>query len=268
MISVIMGVYNGEKTVAKAIDSILGNTYQDLELIIVDDGSTDNTYAVLRSAAKTDNRVKVLQTETNRGLAHALNTALGVANGEWIARQDADDVSHPDRLQKQIDYLKAHPEIAFTGGAVNLVDGRGNVWGIRKYPQNVSKETVLKYNPFVHPTLLLRREAMETVNGYRDLPMTTRCEDYDLIFRLYAAKMYGGNLQDIIMDYLEERDTAFRHNFRTRYNEYRVRAYGNKLLGGGIKGNILALKPLALLFVGGKLYNTLHNRKWKKDKTD
>jgi glycosyltransferase involved in cell wall biosynthesis len=260
-----MGVYNGEKTVEKAARSLLDGDYRDIEMILVNDGSTDGTADVLARLAAKDCRVRIINCLKNQGLAKALNLALAEAQGEYIARQDADDISYKNRLNRQLEYLKKHPELAFVGSSVNLVDGRGTRWGKRSFPEAPDVDTVMRFNPFVHPTMVFRRETLEAVKGYRDLPYTHRCEDYDLIFRLYGAGYKGGNLNEVLMDYHEERDSSSRHTCRTRFNEYRVRREGCRLLHGGIKGYLFSLKPLLLLLAKGRIYNLLHNAKWKRD---
>jgi len=265
MISIIMGVYNGEATVEKAAHSLLDGDDNDIEMIIVNDGSTDGTADILARLASDDPRVRVINTPKNMGLAHALNLAFQAARGAYVARQDADDISCINRLNRQLNYLLLHPELAFVGSSVNLVDGLGEVWGERCFPEAPDKNTVMRYNPFVHPTMLFLKTALDAVQGYRDLPYTRRCEDYDLVFRLYGAGYKGGNVPEVLMDYHEERDSASRHTRKTRLNEYRVRREGCRLLGGGVKGYAYSLKPLLLLLAKGGLYNVLHNGKWRHD---
>lgn len=259
-----MGVYNGEKTVERAARSLLDGDHSDIEVIVVNDGSTDGTADILARLAAEDARVNVITCPQNKGLAHALNLALKKARGAYIARQDADDISYRNRLTRQLEYLERHPELSFAGAYVNLVDGAGEVWGERKFPEAPDARTVMRYNPFVHPTMLFKRAALEALGGYRDLPYTYRCEDYDLVFRLFGAGHRGGNVPEVLMDYHEERDSSSRHSAKTRLNEYRVRREGCKLLQGGIKGAVYSVKPLLLLFARGGLYNFLHNGKWRR----
>ena len=135
-LSVIMGAYNiAELTVFhKAMDSVLEQSMRDFEFIICDDGSTDETWWILNELAGRDGRVRLVQNPENRGLAASLNRCLEYARGELIARQDADDISAPDRFQKQLCFLDAHPEIGFAGSNVTLWDETGD-WGERLFPE-------------------------------------------------------------------------------------------------------------------------------------
>ena len=263
MISVIMGVYNGQQTVAKSIQSILDSDYTNFEFIIVDDGSQDNSAKIIEDFANKDDRIVFVQNKKNRGLTYSLNRALQVAKGEFIARQDADDFSYPNRFNIQLSYLLNHKEVDFVGAAAKLVDIEGKMWGTRYFPTFVDKNDILKYNPFIHPTLLIRKKALEDINGYRDIRQTVRCEDYDLIFRLYANGSYGINIPKILLDYYEDKDSAFRHSFKTRYNEHYVKSRGSKAIKGGIKGYLMSYKPIVLAFLNKRTYNKLHNQKWK-----
>ncbi|MCD7729725.1 MAG: glycosyltransferase, partial [Clostridia bacterium] len=120
MISVIMGAYNAETTILRAIDSILYGNYRDIELIVTDDGSSDGTLGILQKIAEADSRCIVLHNEKKEGLAASLNKCLAIAGGEYIARMAADDCSHPDRLEKELVFLESHPEYAFVFSADNL----------------------------------------------------------------------------------------------------------------------------------------------------
>lgn len=262
MISIIMGVYNGEKTVQRAVLSITQGTYTDLEFVIVDDGSTDNTWNVLQQLAEKDSRIVIIRSNTNSGLATALNAALKSSKGELIARMDADDFSYPTRLEKQLDYLESS-ELDFVGTGANLLEN-GVVWGQRQYSKAVDKDILKKYNPFIHPTLLIKREALIKVGGYNEAKYCYRCEDYDLYFRLYSQGFVGGNMQQILLEYNENRHSADRHNRQTRKNEFTVRRKGIKLLKGHFWDYSYCVKPLILLLLTDKLYNKLHNCKWEE----
>ncbi len=263
MISVIMGVYNGEKTVQRAVLSITQGTYTDIEFVIVDDGSTDNTWDVLQSLKESDSRIVVIKSDINNGLAFALNTALNSSKGEYVARMDSDDFSYPTRLEKQLEYLESSG-LDFVGTGAKLVDN-GLVWGERKFSKVVDKDTLKKYNPFIHPTLLIKRDALTKVGGYNEAKYCHRCEDYDLYFRLYAKGFVGGNMQEILMDYSENRNSADRHNRQTRKNEFIVRRRGIKLLKGHLWDYMYCVKPLILLLLTDKLYNRMHNYKWRNN---
>ena len=241
----------------------MSGSFYDVEFIIVDDGSTDDTPTILKALAKEDARIKILTNDKNRGLAYSLNRALEVAVGEYVARQDADDISEPNRLELELEYLSSHPDLDFCGTAAKLVDENGRVWGTRFFPENVTKDTLIKYCPFIHPTMLFKIDALRTVNGYKDTKHTLRCEDYDLYFRLYAAGFIGGNLSKMLLNYYESTDSFYRHTFRTRLNEAYVRRHGSVKIHRALKGFVYSFKPIILAFVSKRTYNRLHNDKWK-----
>ena len=261
MISVIMGAYNAEKTVARAIRSLYTST-EPIEVIVVDDCSRDGTAVVLADLQKTYPNLYVYTNEINRGLTYCLNFALAKSCGEFIARLDADDINRVGRFEAQAMFLREHPEYAFAGGNARLFD-EGGVYARRRFPQIVRVDDLIRGNPFIHPSLLFRREALLQVEGYRDVPETVRCEDYDLMFRLYASGLYGYNMNTEVISYYEPRTGADKHSFRTRRNEFRVRRRGSKLLGSR-KGKLLAVKPLLLSVIPKCLYRKLHQSKIEK----
>lgn len=265
MISVVMGVYNGEKSVERSIRSILSGNYTDLEFIVVDDGSTDGTFAILEKLASEDSRLIIIKSDKNYGLANALNKAIAKSSGNFIARMDADDSSNKARLSRQMDYLEAHSDIAFVGAGAMLVDEIGKMWGERIYPQVVTSKILIKHNPFIHPTLLFRKEALLAVGNYCEEPYCYRCEDYDLYFRLYSKGFFGENMEETLLDYTEKNNSSERHSKQTRKNEFTVRKRGTKLLKGNILDYFYCIKPLFLMMLSDKMYNKLHNQKWRSN---
>lgn len=161
MISVIMGVYNCKniELLNKSIDSILNQTVSDFEFLICNDGSSDKTFEELKKIAKKDSRIKILTYDNNIGLHHALNTCLKAAKGEYIARQDDDDLSKPERLVKQLEFLNKHQEYAIVGTCADVFDDEG-VWGEYTVPESPKKEDFLWNSPFMHPTMMMRKTAL------------------------------------------------------------------------------------------------------------
>lgn len=180
-ISVVMAVYNGMPYLKAAVKSILGQTYGDFEFIIVDDASTDGSLKYLASLK--DRRIKLLKNKKNMGLAKSLNIALRQAYGDFIARMDADDVSLPERFEKQIKFLEKNPEIDLCGTWAYLIDSKGNKIGEKKYP--VEPEKVKKaltwYTAVIHPTYMGTARFFKELGGYRD--NFDFAEDYDLLSR-------------------------------------------------------------------------------------
>jgi glycosyltransferase involved in cell wall biosynthesis len=198
-VSVVMPVFNGAEFLDEAVRSILDQTFRDFEFIIVDDGSTDDTPRILRKYAEADDRVRVHRQE-NRGVVAALNQACRLAQGRFIARMDADDVSLPRRFEKQIEFLKTHPKVGVLGTWASKIDKQGSVIATWCLPAN---PTVLKWNHFfrvcvIHPTVLMRREILEKLNFYR--PDAVYAEDWDLWLRASAITEFG-NTPEILFKY-------------------------------------------------------------------
>lgn len=183
-VSVLMSVYNGERCVPEAIESILHQTFPDFEFIVIDDGSTDSTWQVLTAYAAQDSRIMLVRNGRNVGLTRSLNRGLALAEGKYVARQDADDVSLPERLSCQIRFLEEHPEVGAVGSAVKLIDAKGRAYLDVYSP--IDHETLcaslLFDNDLCHTTLVVRSRLLRTLGGYDpDLPYA---QDYDLWWRL------------------------------------------------------------------------------------
>ena len=165
-ISVVMSVYNGEKYLREAVESILSQSFSDFEFIIVDDGSDDSTYAVLSSYAEKDRRIKLLRNSHNLGLAESLNKALEAAGGDFIARQDADDISFPERLQVQYEYLTADPDISVCSVYSWIAGEDGTPVYSFKYPvehDNIVYSLEKGENPLIHGSVMLRRDILADI---------------------------------------------------------------------------------------------------------
>ncbi len=180
-VSILMGVFNGEHFVEDALKSVLDQSHRSLEVIVVDDGSTDGTRNVLRRFS--DQRIRVVS-QDNRGLTAALNHGLTYATGDFVARQDADDVSGPDRIEKQLRYLAANPRVCAVGSWVGVLDEDGSRIGGRHYESNseLLHERHIEVNQFSHGSLMFRNDMLREVGGYRE--QFKFAQDYDLTLRL------------------------------------------------------------------------------------
>lgn len=200
-ISVILPLYNAENFIEAAVESVLKQTFRDFELIIIDDGSTDGSAAVVERIK--DERIHFYK-QKNRGMAAALNAGLSHARAELIARQDADDISHPERLKKQIDFLNINPGIGLVGTQARIIDTKGN--DTRRTHKHETKDIILKAqlyfdNPIVHSSVLFRRSVLEKAGKY-DESKPGLLQDLDLWFRF--SKVSGiANLPEALQDYRE-----------------------------------------------------------------
>lgn len=245
VISVLMGVHNGAHTLERAAESILAQDFADFELIVCDDASTDGTWALLEGFAQRDSRVRLLQNPRNLGLAATLNRCLGQARGQYIARMDDDDFSHPQRFSRQLRHLEEHPGDAFVGCNVALVRD-GDKVGRRLLPARPQVRDFYMTQPFVHPALLFRRQAMEAVGGYREDKRCVLCEDYDLLLRLYARGLVGANLQEVLLDYAIPATAKGSRKMSHRWNEAVTRWRRFRELGVLPGALPYVVKPLAV----------------------
>jgi glycosyltransferase involved in cell wall biosynthesis len=212
-ISVVMGVYNGMPFLDEAVKSILRQTFTDFECIAINDGSQDESGAVLDAYAATDSRLRVVHQE-NRGLVATLNRGIHEARAPLIARMDADDIAHPERFARQIAYLHAHPEIAVLGSAITVIDASGAALREIPYPmgaENIAKKMRHEGSYVAHPAVMMRREAVLAVGGYREA--FRHAEDYDLWLRL-LDRCSIDNLPESLLYYRQHgNNTSFKHRF-------------------------------------------------------
>jgi len=176
-----MGVWNGAPQVREAVLSVLSQTMADLELIVVDDDSTDSTPEILASFR--DPRLQVLR-RARGGLTSALNVALRLARGPLVARLDADDVALPERLERQLSFLSARPDVGLVGTAAREVDAAGREVAVVRPPTDDAgiRRALIRRNPFVHSSVVMRRAAVEQAGGYDEaFPVA---QDYDLWMRM------------------------------------------------------------------------------------
>ncbi len=207
-VTVLMGVYNMSTSVRRAIESILGQSYADLDLLIVDDASTDGTSELLRSMSRRDSRITIVRNDRNYGLAFSLNRGWRLARGGLIARMDADDVSLPERLCRQAEFMQTHPEVAVLGTGAKLVDEAGQLVGstLRPTEHEALVSKIYKECPFIHPTVMLRREFLEATGGYDNALRGS--EDYDLWLRGYRRFRYA-NLPETLICYRIRRSPSW-----------------------------------------------------------
>jgi GT2 family glycosyltransferase len=193
-VSVVMSVFNGERFLREAMDSILGQTYRDLELIVIDDGSTDGSAEILARRQEEDPRLRVFP-QKNMGLTRSLNRGVQLSTGEYVARMDADDGADPRRIECQVAFMDAHPEVGLLGTAYHEIDGEGRLLGTKVFPADDAtlRATLIRHNPFFHASVMLRREVFAAVGLYD--PAWPSVEDYELWLRV-AARFRLANLAE------------------------------------------------------------------------
>ncbi|MDO4921683.1 MAG: glycosyltransferase [Phascolarctobacterium sp.] len=245
-VSVVMGVYNCRDSAAlyRSVQSIIAQTYTDWEFIIIDDGSTDNTFELLQKIKELDTRIRIERYAKNKGLAFALNHGISLAEGQYIARMDDDDISREDRLAKQIAYLETHKEIDFVGSIARVFNNNG-VWGVLKMPEAPAKNDFLWNIPFIHPTMVFRKNIFDVVQYSTDAS-NRRCEDYTLVMDLYSKGYKGHNIQETLLDYYVANGSKKYRPMKDRLSEAVVRYRGYKKNGILLQGLPYILKPVIL----------------------
>jgi glycosyltransferase involved in cell wall biosynthesis len=197
LISVLMSVHNGETYLAQAMDSILSQSFSSFEFLVINDASTDDTARILGDYAKRESRICLLSNQKNMGLAWSLNRGLEQANGQYIARMDADDISLPLRLEKQFSYMEEHPGVGVIGTAVEIIDAAGQVICQRMYPSDpiVIRWRLALENPLCHPTVMIRRSVLQDASYNSNLHTA---QDYDLWCRLGLRTSFANLPQPLL----------------------------------------------------------------------
>ena len=205
LVSVIMAAYNADKYIAEAIESILSQTYQNWELIIADDASSDKTVEIINEYTKRDSRIKLICQDKNSGPAAARNEAIKKSLGKYIAILDSDDISLPARLEEQVKFLEGHPDFGIIGSWTSVIDETGTETGFaweNTLPAEKIPSMLLFKNYFTNSATMIRKSAIP-VGGYRAEFIPS--EDYDLWVRI-IKKWSGYNLQKILTKYRVHQD--------------------------------------------------------------
>lgn len=221
-VTVLMPTYNEEAYVREAVESILQQDYRDLELLVMDDGSSDHTVEIVNSFQ--DSRIRVMVNDHNLGIAENLNRGLDNIHTEYVARMDGDDISLPQRLSVQIAYMEAHPEIDLCSCGMQLFGEHDAVWVRESDPEKV-KVSALFFSPVLHASSLWRRDSFEK-KGLRYRQEYVPAEDYDLWTRALMAGLRLTNLPDVLYRYRirpaqatilrNEKETLVRNRYRRR----------------------------------------------------
>ncbi len=239
-VSVVLAVYNGAATVDDAARTVLAQTFEDFELLLVDDGSTDGTARVLEALARGDARARVVTLPRNRGRSAARNAGIAAARGEYVAVIDADDAWRPERLSRQVEFMDARPGLSLCG-SWGLIEkgGRALEWRQPVTPEAV-KGSVLWINPFIHCSILARRAALQEAGGYDESLHFS--EDYDLYLRL-LARGSGANVPEFLVRYRYNEDPRYRA--RDERGKLRVRWRALRRYGYPKKDFLCLLAPAA-----------------------
>lgn len=263
-ISVIMGIYNCADTLPEAIESVLNQTYRDFELILCNDGSTDNTLQVAQHYAALDPEYVVLiENEKNMGLNYTLNHCLRVARGKYIARMDGDDRSLPHRFQVEVDFLDAHPEYALVSANLEVFDDDG-IWGHTNFKPEPKPWDLVKGSSFSHSACMVRKSVFDEVGGYSEGKLLMRVEDKHLWYKIYAAGYKGRNLEEVLYSYRDDKNGYRKRKLRFRVNEAYISLLIAREFRLPLSSYIISMKPILIGLLPYFVYNWLH--KWKMNR--
>ncbi|HOW58390.1 MAG TPA: glycosyltransferase [Candidatus Omnitrophota bacterium] len=241
IVSVVMPCYNAARFLREAVESILSQSFSDLELIVVNDASTDATKEILMEYQAKDGRVVYAEHVANRGVSESLNTGLRLVRGEFVARMDADDIAEPERLAKQVALLRRDPEIVVCGTFLTLIDENGKKIGKRDYDvdSEVIKKRFMRRSPVAHPSVVIRKQILNAHHlEYRRKYFSA--EDYDLWLRLMPYGKFA-NVGEPLLRYRLSSDaltvrrckTALWSTIRLKWRYLRyadLASYGNLML--------------------------------------
>lgn len=207
LISVIIPAYNAEKYLAEAISSILTQSFVNIEVIVIDDCSTDRTWEIIQHYALTDSRIRSFRNETNLGIAGNRNKGIKLAMGKYILWQDADDISLPERIEKQLNFMEANPDVGIVGGFLQFFSDEKAITGIRKYSAGDAelRQKIFRFSPVAQPAAMIRKSCIDEVGEY-DLRFPP-AEDLDMSFRIGIRYKFA-NIQDVIIKYREHPHSA------------------------------------------------------------
>ncbi|WP_213819034.1 glycosyltransferase family 2 protein [Garciella nitratireducens] len=261
-VSIIMGIYNCENTLSEALDSIISQTYDNWELIMCDDGSTDETYEIANKYAKKDRRIKLIKNKKNMGLAKTLNNCLEISIGDYIMRHDGDDIMVKDRIEKQVSFMNTYDYDACGSGAY-LFDETG-IWGLLQPDEMPNKTCMVTGGPFIHPTVIMKKDKLKQVGGYSVNKLTKkRSQDYDLWIKFFENNFILYNIQEPLIYYREDKNAYNRKKKKFRITETLLRLKACKSLKIPYYQRIFALKPLILIMVPNKIIRYYHIKKFK-----
>ena len=225
MVSIVMPAYNSGKTISESVNSIIAQTYEDWELIVIDDGSADETPEIISSFAKQDKRIRFLQNDKNSGVSYTRNRAVRMAEGEWIAFLDSDDLWRPEKLEKQMALVKEHPDMVVCYTASSFIDDNGDPYGyVMPAVEELNYETLLRKNLMSCSSVMIRASVMKGIK----MPSDKMHEDYFVwltVLREYGIA-YGINEPLLIYRMCENSKSSNRIKSAVMlYHSYRAVGY-------------------------------------------
>lgn len=261
LISVIMGIYNCADTLAESLDSLLAQTYQNFEIVMCNDGSTDNTFEVAQQYKdKYPDKIVLIENEKNMGLNFTLNHCLDNASGDYIARMDGDDLCEPERFEKELNFLLEHPEYEIVSTPMKYFDESG-VFRIGTGGGEPDINKIPLGTPFCHAPCMVRKEAYDAVGGYSVDEKLLRVEDWHLWIKMLSKGYRGYVINEPLYLMRDDQNAVSRRKFKYRLNEAYVGRLAVRMLGLPKYSYLLTLRPIIVGLLPKPVYNYLHSRK-------
>lgn len=260
-ITVLMAIYNCAPTLVEALDSLMAQTYQRFKVVLCDDCSTDNTYDVARKYIEQyPDKFILIRNDTNRKLPYSLNRCLEYADTEYVARMDGDDISKPERFEKEIEFLDSHPEYALVSCPMEYFDENG-VFMVGKTELEPTAKSFLKGSPFSHAAVMMRTEDLKSVGAYTVARWTQRGQDVHLWAKFYSRGYIGYNLSDPLYMMRDDAAAYKRRTMKEAFQSVRRSCKIFQLLGISRVRNLFPIiRPIIVCSLPRCIYNYFHKR--------
>lgn len=260
-ITVLMAIYNCAPTLVEALDSLMAQTYQRFKVVLCDDCSTDNTYDVAcKYIEQYPDKFILIRNDTNRKLPYSLNRCLEYADTEYVARMDGDDISKPERFEKEIKLLDEHPEYALVSCPMEYFDENG-VFMVGKTELEPTAKSFLKGSPFSHAAVMMRTEDLKSVGAYTVARWTQRGQDVHLWAKFYSRGYIGYNLSDPLYMMRDDAAAYKRRTMKEAFQSVRRSCKIFQLLGISRVRNLFPIiRPIIVCSLPRCIYNYFHKR--------
>lgn len=216
LVSILLPVYNSVAFIESALNSILLQTYQNFELILINDGCTDGTEVILLDFAKKHINVRLIN-QDNLGYCQSLNNGIDCCEGKYIARMDADDIMHPNRLELQVNYMESNSEVSILGTSIQYIDVYNNHHRKHIYPTRLEmSKSIFDESPLAHPSVMIRKDVFDQIGKYRENMFPA--EDYDLWLRAFTQNIVIDNIKQVLLYYrVHISNTSSNNSIRRAY---------------------------------------------------
>jgi len=262
-VSVIIAVYNSENTIEKSIRSICGQTFADWECLICDDGSDDSTWEKINELVGKNEKFVLLKNKTNLGIAVALNRCINLSSGEYIAIQDADDFSEPERIEEQVEFLENHLDVTVVGSYAHLFYKNGIKWGELKPPENPTKSDWLQGFFVIHASALMRKK--DIIDSGRYDARYKRVQDHDLWLNLITKNYKIVTMPKLLYNVSWDIDDYSRRTLRNRLIETKIIFKGIKQLNIPSISYLYLIKSLLSGIMPRRILLLYHYLKFRKN---